>query len=125
VLIHALASDAYWIKRPQDVILVAVLSKFKPHLTYMEYPMKHMLIITGILTLAACSADPGSEKWCAAKKEQPKSEWTGSDVKTYTKSCLIDGMAIGSEEWCAELSGKPKGEWTADEASAYAKNCVM
>jgi hypothetical protein len=87
--------------------------------------MKRILIIASILTLAACSVDPGSEKWCATKKEQPKSEWTGSDAKTYAKNCLIEGMTIGSEEWCEDLSGKPKGEWTADEAKAYAKHCVM
>ncbi len=87
--------------------------------------MKRILLIACILTLAGCAAEPGSEKWCAAQKEQPKSEWTGSDAKTYAKSCLIDGMAIGSEEWCEELSGKAKGKWTADEAKAYAKNCVM
>lgn len=87
--------------------------------------MKRILIITAVLTLAACSAEPGSEPWCAAQKELPKSEWTGSDAKTYAKNCLIDGMAIGSEEWCEDLAGKDKGEWTADEAKSYAKHCVM
>lgn len=87
--------------------------------------MKRILIIACILTLAGCAAEPGSEKWCSAKKELSKSEWTGSDAKTYAKSCLIDGMAIGSQKWCADLSSKSKGEWTADEAKAYAKNCVL
>jgi hypothetical protein len=87
--------------------------------------MKRILIIASILTLAACSVDPGSEKWCAAQKEQPKSEWTGSDAKTYTKNCIIEGMAIGSKEWCEDLSDKPKGEWTGDDTKAFAKNCVM
>ena len=87
--------------------------------------MKRILILSGILALSACSTEPGSEKWCAAKKEQPKSEWTASDAGTYAKNCLIDGTAIGSQEWCEDLSGKPKGEWTADEGKAYAKHCVM
>lgn len=87
--------------------------------------MKRILLIAGILALTACSADPGSEKWCAAKKEQPKSEWTASDAGTYTKNCLIDGMEVGSEKWCEDLAGKPKGEWTGDEATTYAKHCVM
>jgi hypothetical protein len=87
--------------------------------------MKRILTIAAILALSACSVEPGSEEWCATKKEQPKSEWSGSDAKTYAKNCLIDGMAIGSEEWCEDLSEKPKGEWTADEAKAYAKHCVM
>lgn len=87
--------------------------------------MKRLILISSMLMLAACSAEPGTEKWCEAKKEQPKSEWTGSDAATYAKNCIIDGMEVGSEGWCEDLAGKPKGEWTADEASTYAKNCVM
>ncbi len=87
--------------------------------------MKRLILISSLLILAACSAEPGTEKWCENKKEQPKSEWTGADASTYTKNCLIDGLEVGSEGWCEDLSGKPKGEWTGDEASTYAKNCVM
>jgi DUF3012 family protein len=87
--------------------------------------MKPLIVIGAILLLSACSAEPGSERWCAAKKDQPKSEWSGSDAATYAKNCLIDGSAIGSEDWCKDLADKPKGEWTGDEAKAYAKHCVM
>jgi len=87
--------------------------------------MRVCLLLSCIVLLSACTAEPGSEKWCEAKKEQPKSEWTGSDAKTYTMKCLIDGMAIGSEEWCEKLSEQPKGEWTQDETKSYAKHCVL
>jgi len=87
--------------------------------------MKAILLICSIVLLSACTAEPGSEKWCEAKKAQPKSEWTGNDAKTYTMKCLIDGYAIGSDEWCEKLSEKPKGEWTGDEATSYAKHCVL
>ena len=87
--------------------------------------MKRILVIVSIVLLGACSAEPGSEKWCAAKKEQPKSEWTASDAGTYAKNCLIEGSAVGSEDWCEDLSGKDKGEWTTDETKSYAKHCVM
>ena len=87
--------------------------------------MKTILIIVGLLFLTACAAEPGSEKWCAAKKEQPKSEWTGTDASTYTKKCIFESTTIGSDKWCEDLDETPKGEWTADEAAAYAKNCVM
>ncbi|QFU77475.1 DUF3012 domain-containing protein [Halioglobus maricola] len=82
-------------------------------------------LVAGTLILAGCSAEPGSERWCKAKKDQPKSEWTGSDAATFAKNCLIDGTEVGSEKWCEDLSGKPKGDWTASEASTYAKHCVM
>jgi len=87
--------------------------------------MKSILAITSMLLLAACSAEPGSEKWCAAKQEQPKTEWSGSDMATYAKNCLIDGTEVGSEDWCEDLAGKPKGDWTATETKTYAKHCVM
>jgi hypothetical protein len=90
-----------------------------------EIPVNRILAIGCILFLSACSVEPGSEKWCAAKKEQPKSEWSASDAKTFATNCLLESTTIGSEKWCEDLSGKPKGEWTADEAAAYAKHCVI
>jgi len=87
--------------------------------------MLRVLLIGSVFLLSACSAEPGTEKWCAIKKEQAKSEWTGSDAATYAQNCLFDGSAVGSENWCADLSAKTKGEWTANEAESYAKNCVI
>lgn len=87
--------------------------------------MKRILVIGSIVLLGACSVEPGSEKWCAEKKEQSKSEWTTSDATTYAKNCLFDGSAIGSEDWCKDLSEKAKGEWTSNEATSYAKHCVI
>ena len=87
--------------------------------------MKKLLLLSSALLLTACAAEPGSEKWCEAKKEQPKSEWTMDDAGIFTKNCIIDGMEVGSEKWCEDLAGKPKGDWSASEASSYAKHCVM
>jgi hypothetical protein len=87
--------------------------------------MQRILIISVLLSLAACSVEPGSEKWCAQKKEQPKTEWSGSDAMTFARNCLLDGSAVGSNEWCAELADKPKGDWTANETASYTKHCIM
>ena len=87
--------------------------------------MKYFVLASTVLFFAACSADPGSERWCADKKEQPKSEWSVADAGTYAKNCVIDGMEVGSDRWCENLSEKPKGDWTADEAASYAKHCVL
>lgn len=83
------------------------------------------MVLAGFLALGACTAEPGSESWCAEKKAQSKSEWSASDLATYTKNCLIDGTSVGSKDWCEGMSAKPKGEWTAEEATTYAKNCVL
>ncbi|MEM6582995.1 MAG: DUF3012 domain-containing protein [Pseudomonadota bacterium] len=87
--------------------------------------IRTIAILFALLFLSACAAEPGSEKWCKAKEEQAKSEWSASDLATYTRNCLIDGTAVGSPDWCKDLSEKPKGEWTADEAATYAKHCVL
>ena len=91
----------------------------------MGHAMKFLVLASTALLLAACSAEPGSEKWCAQKEEQSKSEWSVADVGTYAKNCVIDGMEVGSERWCEKMSEKPKGDWTADEAASYAKHCVL
>jgi hypothetical protein len=87
--------------------------------------MKNLVLASTVLILVACSAEPGSEKWCEQKKEQPKTEWTVSDAGIYAKNCVIEGMEVGSEKWCEDMEDKPKGDWTADEAASYAKHCVL
>ena len=87
--------------------------------------MQKLALISAVIFLAACAAEPGSERWCTQKADQPKSEWSSSDAVTYTKNCLVDGTSIGSKEWCEGLAETPKGEWTGDEAASYAKHCVM
>ena len=87
--------------------------------------MLRTLLIGSIFFLSACSPEPGTEQWCSSKKEQAKSEWSGSDAATYAENCLFDGSALGSENWCADLSAKTKSKWTLNEAANYAENCVI
>ena len=87
--------------------------------------MKYLVLASTALLLVGCSAEPGSEKWCEQKKEQPKSEWSVADAGTYAKNCVIEGMEVGSERWCKDMDKKSKGDWTADEAASYAKHCVL
>ena len=87
--------------------------------------MTRILIPLMLLALTACSAEPGSQKWCEAKSKQPKSEWTASDATTYASHCIFDNTEVGSESWCKNLKEKPKGEWTANEATTYTKHCVL
>lgn len=87
--------------------------------------LRPLLLAAVALTVAACSAEPGSERWCEAKKEQPKSEWSLDDATTFASHCLIDSLTVGSEAWCENMKEKPKGDWTADQAASYAKHCVI
>jgi len=87
--------------------------------------MRTSLIVAIVLILTACADEPGTEKWCVAKKKQPKSEWSGADVRTFATKCVLKSTTIGSDKWCKKLSETPKGEWTADDAAAFAKHCVI
>ena len=42
-----------------------------------------------IASLAACSAEVGSEAWCENMKEKPMADWTANEAKEYTKSCIF------------------------------------
>ena len=87
--------------------------------------MRYLLIAAACVALVACGGGPGSESWCEEKKAQPKSQWSGEDLKLFTQHCILDSTTIGSEEWCANLDKKGKGDWTASEAADYTKHCVM
>jgi hypothetical protein len=87
--------------------------------------MRTILLAASALALAACSAEPGSERWCQAKKEQPKSGWSLDDARTYATHSQLEGSTVGSEAWCTNLEKKPKGEWSADDAASYARHCVI
>ena len=86
--------------------------------------LKQLVVVSSIVLLSACGG-PGTEKWCAKKKAQPKSEWTAEDAKTYAKKCLVDSTTIGSKAWCEKMKDTDKGDMTVEEAAEYAKNCVI
>ncbi|NQX87228.1 MAG: DUF3012 domain-containing protein [Halioglobus sp.] len=87
--------------------------------------MHRVLIFAAFLLVTACSAEPGSTRWCEQKSAQPKNEWSASDLVTYTQHCFIAGTEVGSEEWCKALDQKDKRDWTAHETATYTKNCIM
>ena len=53
--------------------------------------LKRSLLLSVIaFALTACSPEIGSEQWCDNLKEKPKGEWTGNEIKDYTKHCLFN-----------------------------------
>lgn len=53
--------------------------------------MKRMyaFVLGSMLLLSGCSAEIGSEQWCAEMKEKPKGEWTANEATDYAKHCLL------------------------------------
>jgi len=45
--------------------------------------------LLAILSLSACSPEPGSKAWCEAIKEKPKADWSSNDAATFTKYCVM------------------------------------
>lgn len=42
-----------------------------------------------LLTLFACAAEVGSDKWCADLKAKPKGDWSANEAVDYAKHCLL------------------------------------
>ncbi len=58
---------------------------------YREKLLKKPVLLSLLLfALAGCSPDIGSKEWCDNMKEKPKGEWTGNEIKDYTKYCLFN-----------------------------------
>jgi len=54
---------------------------------------KKVLIVAALgamlAILSACSAEVGSEQWCADMKAKPKGEWTANEAGDFAKHCLL------------------------------------
>lgn len=46
-------------------------------------------ILLFVTVLIACTAEIGSEKWCASMKEKPKGDWTTNEAIDYSKHCPL------------------------------------
>lgn len=52
--------------------------------------MKKLSTITCMLAfLTACAPEVGSDDWCEALKEKPKTEWTADEAKGFAKHCIF------------------------------------
>jgi hypothetical protein len=55
---------------------------------YKKLSVATLLGIYAVL-MSGCSLIEGTEAWCEAMADKPKSEWTSHEVAEYTKSCLF------------------------------------
>lgn len=52
--------------------------------------MKYSLLLVALLVfLNACSAEVGSDSWCADMKEKPKADWSSNDAGSFAKHCVF------------------------------------
>ena len=42
-----------------------------------------------IILLSACTAEIGSEQWCANLKEKSKADWTTNEATDFAKHCIF------------------------------------
>jgi hypothetical protein len=87
------------------------------------------VIIAGLVSLiaflSACAPTTGSDEWCEALKQKPKSDWTANEAGDYTKYCVLGVAEPGSDEWCEKMKGKSDDDMTVEEAKIYAKHCLI
>jgi hypothetical protein len=82
-------------------------------------------LVSPLVVLSACAPEVGSDEWCGALKEKPKSDWTASEAGDYTKYCVLGVAEPGSDEWCEKMKGKSDDDMTVEEAKTYAKHCLI
>jgi hypothetical protein len=53
--------------------------------------MKYLVLkVTLAGLISACNSEIGSEAWCQSLKQKDKGDWTGQELKDYTKHCLFN-----------------------------------
>lgn len=77
-----------------------------------------------LLAVSACKDEVGTQDWCDAMDQTPKTEWNAQTAVDYAKHCVILD-AVGSEAWCNQLEDKPKADWSTNDAASYTKHCIF
>jgi len=55
----------------------------------MKKTVTAILSLLAIISLSACSPEPGTKAWCESMKEKPKGDWSSNDAGTFTKHCVL------------------------------------
>ena len=79
-----------------------------------------LLVSFASLAVAACSAEPGSSRWCAAKAGEERKEWTIANWDEFSELCF----EVGSEDWCDVREAMPKDDWGLKDVGAFALHCM-
>jgi hypothetical protein len=50
-----------------------------------------MLVLAGILaSVAACTPEVGSKRWCAMMRDKPRGDWTANEALDFARHCVLD-----------------------------------
>lgn len=53
-------------------------------------PIALLLLLSSLLSLAACAPEVGSERWCEQVSDKPKGDWTANEALAYAEHCILD-----------------------------------
>ncbi|MFT7562313.1 MAG: hypothetical protein ACI93R_004248 [Flavobacteriales bacterium] len=51
--------------------------------------LKILSVLSIVISLVACSAEVGSDKWCESLDDKAKGEWTLNETKDYARHCIL------------------------------------
>jgi hypothetical protein len=52
--------------------------------------LRPIVLVGGLLLLAACAPEVGSARWCEAMKEKPSGDWTANEALEYARNCVLN-----------------------------------
>ena len=47
-------------------------------------------ILIGLIVLAGCAPEVGSERWCEAMRDKPRGDWSTNEALDYTRYCIFN-----------------------------------
>ena len=55
----------------------------------MKKTVTAIFALLALISLSACSPEPGTKAWCENMKETPKADWSANEAGTFTKHCVL------------------------------------
>lgn len=49
-----------------------------------------LMLGIGVVGIAACEPDVGTEAWCEQMADTPRGDWSANQVADYAQHCLFD-----------------------------------
>ena len=53
--------------------------------------LRAVVIASLVVAVAACAAEIGSKRWCAAMRDKARGDWTANEALDYARHCVLAG----------------------------------